>query len=144
MAADTPVPQTATATSAEAAAAPGWVVLKFGGTSVASKAGWDTIARLVRERRNERFRVVVVVSALTGVTNALQALIERAQRGEALDDAVAALVARHVDFARELGLASAPGLAEWFSRLAALAAAPRGGGADFNWQAEVQALGELI
>ena len=144
MAPDTPVPQTATATAVEAVAAPGWVVLKFGGTSVATKAGWDTIARLVRERREARFRVLVVVSALSGVTNALQALIERAQRGEALDDAVAALVAKHLYFARELGLASAPGLHEWLSRLAALAAAPRDGGADFSWQAEVLALGELM
>jgi len=144
MAADTPVPQTATATATAAAPVPGWVVLKFGGTSVATRPGWNNIARLVRERRAEGFRVLVVVSALSGVTNALQSLIDCARRGESLDGAVAALVDRHLAFARELDLASAPGLHEWLSRLAALAAAPRDGGNDFSWQAEVLALGELM
>jgi diaminopimelate decarboxylase/aspartate kinase len=126
------------------AASSDWIVLKFGGTSVSAKRRWDNIVELVRARRGEGARVVVVVSALSGVTNALQALIDAARAGEDLDAHVNALVARHVEFVRELGLASAPGLHEWLSRLASLAADKRRAGAALDWQAEVLALGELM
>ena len=56
-----------------AASAP-WVVLKFGGTSVSSRARWDTISQLVMKRKSEGFRVLVVVSAVSGITNQLVAL----------------------------------------------------------------------
>jgi diaminopimelate decarboxylase/aspartate kinase len=124
--------------------APRYVVLKFGGTSVASKARWDNIAALVRARRREGLRVVVVVSALSGVTNALQAIIDAAARGESLDAAVAALADRHLKFVDELGLGQAPLLGEWLARLAALCADPRREGAMLPWQAELLALGELM
>jgi hypothetical protein len=48
-----------------------WVVLKFGGTSVATAARWKSIVALAKKRRDEGFRPVVVVSALSGVTNLL-------------------------------------------------------------------------
>ncbi len=118
--------------------------MKFGGTSVASRARWDSIAALVRERRAAGARVLVVVSAIAGVTNALQALIDAAQRGEPTEAAAASLAAQHLDFARALGLAAAPGLAEWLARLQALAADGTQSAADFAWQAEVLALGELL
>ena len=41
-----------------------WLVMKFGGTSVATAAHWETIVRLVRERIAVGFRPVVVHSAL--------------------------------------------------------------------------------
>src|SRR5690606_4452869 len=66
------------ASAPDRAGAPRWVVLKFGGTSVSSRARWDTIATLAQARRAEGKRVLVVVSALSGVTNALQALIDAA------------------------------------------------------------------
>ena len=60
-----------------AAPASDWIVLKFGGTSVSSRSRWDTIGRLMRERaEQEQARVLVVVSALSGVTNELQSIIE--------------------------------------------------------------------
>lgn len=121
-----------------------YVVLKFGGTSVSSKPRWQTIARLVRERREEGLRVVVVVSALSGVTNALEQLIETAASGGDAQAAAAAIADRHLRFVDELGLHGVPGLGEWLSRLAALAGDPRAAGRDFAWQAEVLALGELM
>jgi diaminopimelate decarboxylase/aspartate kinase len=127
-----------------AANATRFVVMKFGGTSVAAKSRWENIARLTRAHRDAGARVVVVVSAITGVTNALQGLIDAAARGATLDGAVAALVTRHRDFVRELGLAQAPDLEEWLARLAALAADPRGAQTAYDWQAEVLALGELM
>jgi diaminopimelate decarboxylase/aspartate kinase len=53
-----------------------WVVLKFGGTSVSKRTRWDTIGRLAVRRRGEGARVLLVVSAVSGVTNALQAIID--------------------------------------------------------------------
>jgi diaminopimelate decarboxylase/aspartate kinase len=121
-----------------------FVVLKFGGTSVAAKPRWDNIVELVRARRREGLRVVVVVSALSGVTNALQAIIDAAGRGEPLAEKAAALADRHLKFVGELGLPQAPLLNEWLARLAALCADPRREGAQLPWQAEVLALGELM
>lgn len=123
---------------------PSYLVLKFGGSSVASAAHWPVIAELVRARQVQGQRVVVVVSALAGVTNALEALIAGAQAGEDSGPASVAIVARHRAFVRELGLSSAPGIEEWFARLADLVR--RGGAAarNYAWQAEVLALGELL
>ncbi len=130
--------------TAATATVPGYLVLKFGGTSVSSKPRWDNIAAIVRERAAGGQRVVIVVSALSGVTNALQAIIDAAGRGEDLSGRVATLAGKHLDFVKELGLAAAPGLGEWLTRLADLAADPRAAGAAFDWQAEVLALGELL
>ena len=38
-----------------------WIVLKFGGTSVSTRARWDNIVGLVRARQAEGARVLVVV-----------------------------------------------------------------------------------
>ncbi len=123
---------------------PRWIVLKFGGTSVSTKPRWDNIVALLKSRRAEGARVVVVVSALSGVTNALQAMIDVAARGEALDERAAQLTGKHIDFVRDLGLAAAPGMHEWLARLAALVVDPRRVGAQLSWQAEMLALGELL
>lgn len=47
-------------------------ILKFGGTSVGSPESLENVVRVIRERARKR-RVVVVVSALSGVTSALDA-----------------------------------------------------------------------
>ena len=60
-----------------------WVVLKFGGASVAQESGWDTIARLAQRRREQGVRPIIVHSALAGVTDELEALVELARRGRA-------------------------------------------------------------
>jgi len=57
-------------------------VLKFGGTSVTGASRVDVIARVVRDRM-ERTRPVVVVSAMSGVTETLRRASELATRGEA-------------------------------------------------------------
>ena len=59
-------------------------VLKFGGTSVTGASRVDVIARVVRDRM-ERSRPVVVVSAMSGVTETLRRASELATRGEAAD-----------------------------------------------------------
>ena len=119
-----------------------WIVLKFGGTSVSQRVRWDTIGRLARERHEaEHARVLVVVSALAGVTNALQAIAEGA------DDPAGrmeALVERHRAFAQALGLDPDVALAERLATLRALAADPRAAARAYDWQAEVLGQGELL
>ncbi len=58
-----------------------WVVLKFGGTSVSSAANWRNIAGVLRERMAAKLRPVVVHSALSGVTDRLEALLAAALGG---------------------------------------------------------------
>jgi diaminopimelate decarboxylase/aspartate kinase len=62
----------------------GWVVLKFGGTSVSSAANWHNIAGVLRERLAANLRPVIVHSALSGVTDRLESLLSAALAGSHL------------------------------------------------------------
>jgi diaminopimelate decarboxylase/aspartate kinase len=53
-----------------------WIVLKFGGTSVAGRPQWEVITSLVKARQSEGFRVLLVCSAVAGVTSRLDALAD--------------------------------------------------------------------
>ncbi|MCA1713835.1 MAG: bifunctional aspartate kinase/diaminopimelate decarboxylase [Gammaproteobacteria bacterium] len=119
-----------------------WIVLKFGGTSVSRRERWDTIGRLARERAETgNARVLVVVSALSGVTNALQAIADGATDAAA---GVAALQTRHRQFAAELGLDADFVLGPRLAALQALASDPRATKRTLDWQADVLAQGELL
>jgi diaminopimelate decarboxylase/aspartate kinase len=121
-----------------------WIVLKFGGTSVARRERWDAIGALMRQRAAEEgARVLVVVSALSGVTNALQALVDGRADAAALGAGIEALAARHLAFAGELGLA-AEVLDARLAELRALASDARAAGGDLGWSAEMLAQGELL
>lgn len=119
--------------------APPWVVLKFGGTSVSQRQRWDTIGR-ISAARAEDARVLVVVSALSGVTNTLQAIAQ----GRDVDAQLAALRQQHCDFAASLGLDAASVLQHRLAALEALALAEGRNGTRLDWQAEVLAQGELL
>jgi diaminopimelate decarboxylase/aspartate kinase len=121
-----------------------WIVLKFGGTSVARRERWDAIGALMEQRAaQENARVLVVVSAISGVTNALQALVDQRHDAPALAAGVEALAARHLAFAAECELA--PGVLDArLATLRALGADPRAAGEDLGWCAEVLAQGELL
>ncbi len=80
-----------------------FVVMKFGGRSVANKENWATIAQLVRQRRGQGLIPVVVHSALAGVSNALEELLHSAT-GENVDEKLAAIRTCHDDLAEELGV----------------------------------------
>ena len=119
-----------------------WVVLKFGGTSVSRRHRWDTIGKLARKRADETGgRILVVVSALSGVTNELTAIADGAEDAAAR---VAALVARHRDFCAELDLDADAVLGERLSILEGLLADPRAAERTLDWQAEVLGQGELL
>src|SRR5665213_627987 len=55
-----------------------WVVLKFGGTSVSNLANWRNIAAVVRSRLAAGTRVLVVHSAISGITDRLETLLAAA------------------------------------------------------------------
>jgi diaminopimelate decarboxylase/aspartate kinase len=121
-----------------------WVVLKFGGTSVSQKYRWDTIGKLMRARaEQEQCRVLVVVSALSGVTNQLQSLIEHADDKAYLTDCFQQISNRHIDFAKQLGLAEDV-LSERLACLQGLLSSDQHDKRSFEWQAEVLAQGELL
>src|SRR5262245_15405104 len=75
------------------------IVMKFGGTSVKDAACIRTVHALVR--REMARRPVVVVSAHSGVTNALDALLKRAVREPVV---TTELRERHLSVLGELGL----------------------------------------
>lgn len=80
-----------------------WRILKFGGSSVAQAANWPHIVARVREISEQGQPVAVVVSALRGVTDRLQAHIDD---GAQADNAVllAELGQRHRRLLEECGL----------------------------------------
>src|SRR5882672_7462249 len=86
-----------------------WVVLKFGGTSVSTAANWRNVADIVRARVADGLRPLVVHSALTGITDRLDGLLATALSGDAsaeLDE----IERRHAVLARDLGIATPPGV----------------------------------
>ncbi|MBN1232394.1 MAG: bifunctional aspartate kinase/diaminopimelate decarboxylase [Candidatus Coatesbacteria bacterium] len=62
-----------------------WIVLKFGGTSVASRENWEVIASVIKKRILDGYKVVAVFSAITGISNKLEDLLEEALKGKFKD-----------------------------------------------------------
>jgi len=79
------------------------VVVKFGGTSVASLPRWQTIARVAEGHLDAGRHPVVVCSAVAGISDQLVALVASTAKGdhESLLDAIDA---RHAFLAAELGV----------------------------------------
>ncbi|MDZ4814048.1 MAG: bifunctional aspartate kinase/diaminopimelate decarboxylase [Pseudomonadota bacterium] len=120
-----------------------WVVLKFGGTSVATAARWKSIVTLAKKRRDEGFRPVVVVSALSGVTNLLLKIIDAGNNPAAAKTIADEIRARHQVLIEDLAIALPTGTAAWLDRLDALTLDARAVHSALDWQAEVLAIGEL-
>ena len=81
--------------------------MKFGGTLMGSSAAIRHSASLVGRSTAQGVNVVVVVSAMTGVTNQLLKLAEAAETGEIAfaNDEIAFMRNRHFTAAQELGAA---------------------------------------
>jgi aspartokinase/homoserine dehydrogenase 1 len=85
-----------------------WVVHKFGGTSVADAGRYEAVAEILLARRERGERAAVVVSAMSGVTDALLGLVSgAAARDESYAERLHALKTRHLETAAALGLAAA-------------------------------------
>lgn len=85
-----------------------WVVHKFGGSSVADAGRYQAVADILLARRGGGERGAVVVSAMSGVTDALLGLVSAAAaRDEGYAERLRALCARHLETADALGLDAA-------------------------------------
>jgi len=136
--------QANSASASAPVAATRWVVLKFGGTSVSTKPRWDKIAAIAQAWRAKGKHVLIVVSALSGITDKLKAICEAhadlARRNAVRDE----ILARHRAMFEELALSDHAPLRYWLERLDALVANVRADAATLPWQAEVLALGEQL
>ncbi|GAA5532557.1 aspartate kinase [Deinococcus aluminii] len=83
------------------------LVMKFGGTNMQDAQAIRHSAALAARSIREGVKVVVVVSAMAGVTNQLLRLAGAAQSGDiaAANDEIAAMRTRHFTAAQELGAA---------------------------------------
>ena len=81
-------------------------ILKFGGTSVGSASSISALLAIVREAR-EKDDCVIVLSAMSGVTNLLLDMAEKAQLGEDYTAQLATLEEKHFEVIRKLLPASA-------------------------------------
>jgi diaminopimelate decarboxylase/aspartate kinase len=120
-----------------------WIVMKFGGTSVATLPRWQNIRELIASRRAEGARVLVVVSALTGITDALKQLCGEGN-GDKRKAAAGAIAQRHHELLGHMQLPLPDALAARLADLAALAADGPAALGELAWSAQVQAHGELM
>ncbi|MDN5863912.1 MAG: aspartate kinase [Gammaproteobacteria bacterium] len=93
--------------------------MKFGGTSVASPERWESIAKIIAERRREGHRVLVVCSALSGVSNLLEELIANIENGTPTDKTVAQLRRKHHTLCKQMGV-STKAVKPWLHSLSRL------------------------
>ena len=80
-----------------------WVVMKFGGTSVASVDRWTTIKAQAMATIDAGERPVVVCSAISGVSDAIEAILSGCASGHP-ETALTALRAKHQALADALGV----------------------------------------
>ena len=98
---EAPFDDSSTLGAPEAIAESPWVVMKFGGSSVSSAENWAVIAELMRNRREQGLRPVIVHSALQGVSDALENALETAMRDDPAD-VMAAIKEQHYALADAL------------------------------------------
>lgn len=96
------------------------IVMKFGGSSVATKEAWTTIAEIVRLRLSEGLRPVLVCSAVASVSNRLEALVAAAREGKH-EGEIEGILSLHRSLAKELGLDADEILREEFDSLQRIA-----------------------
>ncbi|MEM7351635.1 MAG: aspartate kinase [Acidobacteriota bacterium] len=82
-------------------ATPGVRVLKFGGTSLDGPPRLRNAGQIIRQTAAGQ-RLVVVVSAMAGITDTLSAAIEAAENGETPEAPCDQLIERHIACSREL------------------------------------------
>ena len=77
-------------------------ILKFGGTSVGSVQSISTVIDILKKEHQAGEKPVVVLSAMSGVTNLLAAMAENASRGDDFTVQLAELETRHFEMVRTL------------------------------------------
>ena len=121
-----------------------WIVLKFGGSSVSSPENWQKIASEVQKRQNEGYKVCLVHSALSGISNTLEEIVEHPSDNNLLPK-VEQIKEQHLELGQKLGVAAKELLAEDFEELEHIV---KGieliGEASYRVQARLLAMGELM
>ena len=120
-----------------------WIVMKFGGTSVATLPRWQNILELVSSRRAEGARVLIVVSALSGITDALKQMCAEGDKGKR-SEAAKTIAARHHQLLEHMQLSAPDTLEARLRELARLAEEGPSKMGELAWAALVQAHGELM
>lgn len=98
-----------------------YVVVKFGGTSVAVPDSWRMIAKLMTAYLAEGLRPVIVCSALTGISDLLAKLVPELALANYYHDCLETIKTRHRDFATALGLHADDILKDDFAELERIA-----------------------
>ena len=120
-----------------------FIVMKFGGRSVASFNNWCAIAQLLEERIKQGFIPVVVHSALAGVSNTLEQLVDATTANES-NVLLEKIHAVHCQLGDELGVSLAF-IEEHLQTLHELVDSVRlVGEASPNIHARIMATGELL
>jgi aspartokinase/homoserine dehydrogenase 1 len=81
-------------------------ILKFGGTSVGSAQSINALIEIVKRAQGAE-NPVIILSAMSGVTNALQQMAEGAATGDDFSDSLKAIEEKHFEVLRSLLPASA-------------------------------------
>lgn len=120
-----------------------WCVMKFGGSSVAKVHHWRTIASLVRRKRQEGMKPLIVCSAVKGATNLLEKLPDAVAEGTS-DQLFAELVTLHERLAGVMDIDVHHLLGNHFSHIENLLTLIRREGATPQYRAEMLSQGELM
>lgn len=121
-----------------------WIVLKFGGTSVSGLPNWRNIAHVAAARRAQGAQVLIVHSAVSGITDRLERLLAAAASGEHAA-ALEAIESRHLQLCTELGVGRSPQLDGYFAELRAISRdIHRSGELSDRTRARAMATGELM
>jgi bifunctional diaminopimelate decarboxylase / aspartate kinase len=121
-----------------------WIVLKFGGTSVSSLPNWLNIAKVAEARRVAGARVLIVHSAITGITDRLEKLLDSSV-GQLQNEELRLIEERHRKLAAELGVELGEEIERHFAELRQIAAgAALIGEVSDRTRARVMAAGELM
>ncbi len=104
---------------------------------------WDNIREIAAQHLARGKRVLIVVSALSGMTDKLKAIAESRGNTATLELAHTGILARHAAMLAELDLAPEV-LHDWLDTLDALVNASGRESAALTWQAQILSLGELL
>jgi diaminopimelate decarboxylase/aspartate kinase len=118
--------------------------MKFGGSSVSTAENWVTIAELLERRLSDGLKPVIVHSALKGISNALDEVLEAAVAGDPADH-LGAIRAQHYELAAALKLDGPALLDETLHQLEQLVAGVRlVKEVSVRVRVRIMALGELM
>ncbi|MFD2743874.1 MULTISPECIES: bifunctional aspartate kinase/homoserine dehydrogenase I [Sphingobacterium] len=77
-------------------------VLKFGGTSVGSVASIRSVLKIIKKSYEAGEKPIIVLSAMSGITNTLQSMAEDAASGNPFEEGLSKMESLHFEVVKEL------------------------------------------